>query len=184
MSDAFPILCENCLPKEKYIKMTRARMGEACKLCDRPFDVYKWRMEESNSINKTYVCLNCARIKNMCQCCLKDIEYNIPYYVRDAALAQVNGSISQTTSLNEANKEWLIEVSQKKYEITGQSEYDKVDPNKVIEKLEKKFSYVSNIPDIAKKTQPLIEKHELKEQSQLKKAYIAKKPKKPQSFLK
>lgn len=189
MTEEFPMICENCLPKEKYIKMSRRRKGAACKLCDRPFDVYKWRMEDTDRMKKTEICLNCAKTKNLCQCCMLDLDYDLPYYVRDAALAQVNSEIA-TSSTNDANNQWLADVAQRKLALTGTSEYDKIDAANVVRQLQQKYSYDSHVPGAPKPVRTIDGIHGGGATSEppkiapsLKKAHVEKKPKKHQSFL-
>ncbi|KAL7722360.1 Pre-mRNA-splicing factor SLT11 [Entamoeba marina] len=186
MSDAFPMICENCLPQDKFLKMSRERNGAACKLCDRPFDVYKWRVDDSNRSKKTEICLDCAKVKNICQCCMLDLDYDIPYYVRDAALAQINGTIEQQTT-NDPSSTWLLDVSKSKYELTGKNDYENLDVDKTLKKLMKRHNYDSNVPGAPKKENSLFKRtneQNSKKQSKVTSVYVEKKPKKSKSFLK
>ena len=170
------MLCENCLPGDKYIKMVRERKGRACKLCDRPYDVYRWRADGGQRIRKTEVCTSCARVKNICQCCCLDLEYDIPYYIRDAALAQLNAAPADGTT--DAGRQWLLDMNERRYALTGKSEYEGIDVERVVAQLEKKHNYDTNVPGAPRRapqhggfrvTVRDPEKHE-------KKVFIAKKP--------
>jgi pre-mRNA-splicing factor RBM22/SLT11 len=39
----FPILCESCLGDTTYVRMQKQPQGGTCKMCDRPFTLFKWR---------------------------------------------------------------------------------------------------------------------------------------------
>ena len=53
--------------KEKY--------GKECKICARPFTVFKWCPGARMRFKKTEVCQTCSKMKNVCQTCLLDLEY-------------------------------------------------------------------------------------------------------------
>ena len=189
------ILCENCLPDKDEMKMTRIREGEACKFCDRPFDLYKWRMENTPILNKTEICLPCAKIKNICQCCLKDIQYDIPYYVRDAALSQIateNEHFDIETNVeNKINHQWIIDRQRKQFEEKGYNEYEQkqsTEIDSIIHQLESKHlnkSIKSNQTNHINKSNKTNQKRNQHEpQQSIQKVFIEKKPKKEKSFLK
>lgn len=81
-----PIVCAKCYGSTT--KVVKHEKGEECKICTRPFTVYRWqnRQLSANKTKKTIICHTCARVRNCCQSCMLDIEFGIPLEVRDAAL--------------------------------------------------------------------------------------------------
>lgn len=83
----FPIVCESCLGPNPYVRMLEDRAGRECKVCERPFVGHSWRPGgHGMRPKKTEICQTCARVKNVCQTCLLDLQYNLPVQVRDLAL--------------------------------------------------------------------------------------------------
>lgn len=81
-----PLICDKCYGSVS--KVVKHVNGEECKICTRPFTVYRWqnRQQSANKSNKTIICNTCASIRNCCQSCMLDIEFGIPLEVRDTAL--------------------------------------------------------------------------------------------------
>jgi len=86
----FPILCETCLGDNPFIRMSKQEFGRECGTCARPFTVFRWNPGNGSRFKTTVICQTCAKIKNVCQTCLLDLEYGLPTQVRDTALALQN----------------------------------------------------------------------------------------------
>lgn len=100
----FPILCQTCLGDNPYVRMIKERYGKECKICSRPFTIFRWCPGARMRFKKSEICQTCARLKNVCQTCLLDLEYGLPIQVRDAAL-KVADQIPQS----DVNKEYYIQ---------------------------------------------------------------------------
>ncbi|KZT40836.1 hypothetical protein SISSUDRAFT_1059890 [Sistotremastrum suecicum HHB10207 ss-3] len=88
----FPILCETCLGDNAFIRMSKQEFARECGTCARPFTVFRWNPGQSSGsrFKQTVICQTCAKIKNVCQTCILDLEYHLPTQVRDTALALKN----------------------------------------------------------------------------------------------
>ena len=93
----FPLACETCLGDNPYVRMTKAQSGGSCKICERAFTCFRWKAGNKGRFKSTIVCQLCARMKNVCQCCLLDLEFGLPVQLRDKYLAE-NEHVSMPTS--------------------------------------------------------------------------------------
>lgn len=73
-------------------------------------------------MKKTEVCQTCAKLKNVCQTCILDLQYGLPVQVRDTALA-----IADSVPKNEVNREYYIQNAEKTLE-DGSNEFNKSNP--------------------------------------------------------
>ncbi|KAK5822031.1 putative RNA-binding protein [Linnemannia elongata] len=101
---AFPILCETCLGDNPYLRMTKQSQARACKVCERPFTVFRWCPGVGMRFKKTEICQTCSKVKNVCQTCLLDLEFGLPVQVRDTALG-----LEDNTPRSEVNKEYFAQ---------------------------------------------------------------------------
>ncbi|KAF4627200.1 hypothetical protein G7Y89_g10958 [Cudoniella acicularis] len=120
----FPSVCENCLPENPYVQMIKQDYGEECKICTRPFTVFRWKADRTARSKRTNICLTCARLKNCCQCCMLDLSFGLPIVVRDAALKMVAPGPQ-----SEVNREYYAQEHEKEIEDGrgGVEAYEKTD---------------------------------------------------------
>ena len=65
------------------------KYGKECKVCSRPFTVFRWCPGAKMRFKKTEVCQTCAKLKNVCQTCLLDLQYGLPVQVRITPFATI-----------------------------------------------------------------------------------------------
>ncbi|KAG0048548.1 RNA binding motif protein 22 [Gryganskiella cystojenkinii] len=100
----FPILCETCLGDNPYLRMTKQSQAKECKVCTRPFTVFRWCPGVGMRFKKTEICQTCSKVKNVCQTCLLDLEFGLPVQVRDAALG-----LEDNAPRSDVNKEYFAQ---------------------------------------------------------------------------
>uniref|UniRef100_A0A8C7P3W0 Pre-mRNA-splicing factor RBM22 n=1 Tax=Oncorhynchus mykiss TaxID=8022 RepID=A0A8C7P3W0_ONCMY len=104
----FPILCQTCLGENPYIRMSKEKYGKECKICARPFTVFRWCPGTRMRFKKTEVCQTCSKMKNVCQTCLLDLEYGLPIQVRDTGL-----DIKDDVPKSDVNKEYYTQNAER-----------------------------------------------------------------------
>lgn len=97
-STEFPIICETCLGENPYVRMSRAEYDKECKICARPFTVFRWRPGRNARYKKTEICQSCAKAKHVCQTCLLDLDYGIPVQARDTLESMASSQNAQSNT--------------------------------------------------------------------------------------
>jgi pre-mRNA-splicing factor RBM22/SLT11 len=77
----------------------KGEFEKECKTCARPFTVFRWKPGADARYKKTEICQTCAKVKNVCQTCLLDLEYHLPVQVRDIATGP--GTVPQSDVMRE-----------------------------------------------------------------------------------
>jgi pre-mRNA-splicing factor RBM22/SLT11 len=93
----FPVVCEDCLGPNPYLRMQKQHYGAECAISGRPFTVFRWKPGADARYKKTVISRDMALAKNVCQVCLLDLDTGLPVQVRETALG-ANSSSSQSTS--------------------------------------------------------------------------------------
>jgi pre-mRNA-splicing factor RBM22/SLT11 len=149
--EEFPILCETCLGENPYVRMTKEPFGKACKICDRPFCVYRWRPGPRARYKKTELCHTCAKLKNVCQTCVLDLQYGLPVQVRDSTLEE-----HERTKMPQSDVTlgYLVEQLESQQDTIGGvgpgAKYGKaVEPSKLLSRLSRRTPYYTrNLPHL------------------------------------
>lgn len=71
--------------------------------------MFRWKAGTKGRYKKTEVCQTCAKMKNVCQTCLFDLEYGLPVEVRDKFLDE--NQVVIPTSI--PNRDYFIEQANK-----------------------------------------------------------------------
>ncbi|KAJ3091709.1 RNA binding motif protein 22 [Quaeritorhiza haematococci] len=102
--------------------MTREGYGKECKICGRPFTIFKWCPGAGMRYKKTEVCQTCAKIKNVCQTCVLDLEYGLPVQVRDSVL-----NVHDDVPRSQVNREYFVQKVEGELGNNSLTDYGKAD---------------------------------------------------------
>lgn len=82
-----PAICASCLGPNEHVSLRRVVDGAQCKLCTRPFTLFKWNAtkfsKQRPDFKRTVICLTCARARNCCQCCMRDLLMGVSEQIKD-----------------------------------------------------------------------------------------------------
>jgi len=128
LGEDFPIICESCLGPNPYVRMIKSDMAKECRISGSPFTSFRWQ-GALRRWKETIVCAAVAREKNLCQACLNDLEYAVPFHVRDEVMAALNAEDDKKSDVNReyhwANKKQKLEEDG----LTGGDTYEKLQDN-------------------------------------------------------
>jgi pre-mRNA-splicing factor RBM22/SLT11 len=120
-SGDFPLVCAPCLGPTQYLRLLKAPFDEECKICSRPFTVFKWRPRAEKGKKaqgrgavggrevRTTICQQCARHQNTCQACLRDFRFGLDHAQREA-VEKATGN--QTRPVTAPNQEWYAQQAE------------------------------------------------------------------------
>ena len=141
-SSSFPILCEKCLGNSPVLRMIKNNFQNECKICKRPFTVFTWKPDANSRNKKTEICPTCAKLKNVCQTCLFDLQFGLPVELRDKFLKK-----KIEIPKEQANLDYFISKATENFENLNLPYY-KPDAYKISPEL----SSIKNIIDINQKS--------------------------------
>jgi len=111
LGEDFPIICESCLGPNPYARMIRSEMAQECRISGSPFTAFRWQ-GALRRWKSTIVCAAVAREKNCCQACLADLEYGVPFHVRDHVMDALGADAVPRSDVNKqyhwANKKQKV----------------------------------------------------------------------------
>ncbi|KAG8468055.1 hypothetical protein KFE25_007107 [Diacronema lutheri] len=111
MADDFPIVCEKCLGPNPYLRMTKVPLGATCSISSAPFTVHRWKAPGVGRQRQTIISREVATTKNVCQCCLHDLEYGLPSHLVDSLVSAVHGA--EALPASDANREFFWDEKRK-----------------------------------------------------------------------
>ena len=145
----FPILCETCLGDNPFLRMTKEAFGGSCKVCETPMDKFRWKPGHRARFKSTQICRTCARVKNVCQCCILDLQYGLPVQVRDRMLNRAKGAAAQLSDRphSDATRLFLAQKHQRML-ANGEEVFDASATNAQLQRMARmRPNYNRNLPN-------------------------------------
>eukprot|EP00286_Rhodomonas_abbreviata_P023555 CAMPEP_0181311784 /NCGR_PEP_ID=MMETSP1101-20121128/13337_1 /TAXON_ID=46948 /ORGANISM="Rhodomonas abbreviata, Strain Caron Lab Isolate" /LENGTH=352 /DNA_ID=CAMNT_0023418569 /DNA_START=121 /DNA_END=1176 /DNA_ORIENTATION=- len=142
----FPIVCEVCLGPNPYIRMIKQPSSKECKVSGRVFTSFRWRPGSSARYKETVISPEVARAKGVCQCCLMDMEYNLPVGVRDALLK--GSEEEQSLPQSGVNQTYYYDQIAKASREDVEAGYGKMASEKLVKMARNSPYYDRNLPKL------------------------------------
>lgn len=134
------------------MRMTKHKYGADCKICLKPFTIFRWCPGKGMRFRRTEICQTCCKLKNTCQSCILDLQYGLPVQIRDGIL-----QIKESCPQNEANREYFLASNASKLARNDVSliDYEKTDPaaKALLEQMSQKYA---NKKAIENRNSPLV----------------------------
>mmetsp|Transcript_8956 Transcript_8956/g.32974 ORF Transcript_8956/g.32974 Transcript_8956/m.32974 type:complete len:457 (-) Transcript_8956:2072-3442(-) len=113
-AEDFPVICDTCLGPNPYVRMIKIPLGKECPITGRPFTVFKFKPGNEARYKSAVISKEAALMKNVCQVCLFDLDYQLPIGVVEqlgggeaAAAGGESGALAIPQS--DANREFFVE---------------------------------------------------------------------------
>lgn len=119
----FPITCDKCLGESKVLRMLKKPLGAECRICTRPFTVFKWATQAASAKQKkTEICSTCAKINDCCQVCVHDLKFGLPLEIRNKMI----GDQKVDLLMSEGNRDIFAHLANEQID-TLKLPYDKLE---------------------------------------------------------
>jgi pre-mRNA-splicing factor RBM22/SLT11 len=126
----FPVVCETCLGDNPYVRMAKQPLAKECEVCTRPFTTFRWKAGTNGRYKKTVICQVCSKLKNVCQCCVLDLNYGLPVQVRDTVLERPGGP--NDLPISHVNREYFAQQAEKTLATMDGPAYGKISHETIV----------------------------------------------------
>lgn len=159
-----PALCEECLGPNKHVALRRVVDGAQCKICTRPYTLFKWNAQKYSSgggdFKRTVICSTCARARNCCQCCMRDLLMGVNERLRDQLIKEANlGEFLQTrdnvdviqNATTTVGRMYNANALERRFSQESVKEMTDEERRMIIERLEQYLQRLTHVPALAAK---------------------------------